>query len=294
MTSFPTAIRSVFRGGGVPEISKIHNFPVAWPIFRFVAPPPVEIPVAELARVVEREIIPRLYLAHAQIFPTPPEQDPLESAKGFLKTILSGNLDALAAIIDAMHAKCISDGIIYAEWLAPAARLLVDLWQDDEVSYTEVTLGLGRLQQLVRGLAESTPYNGESDPMSRSALFAPSPGEQQTFGFFMMEESFRWSGWRTWIETCVSTAEIIDDVRSRWLDMLCLSVTRSDNLEEIDAMIKSVRRASRNRDIFVLVNGRSSAERGESGAGIGADAFASNGAEALHLMDKALRSVAAE
>ncbi len=193
-----------------------------------------------------------------------------------------------------MCAKFISDELIYADLLAPAARLLIELWQDDEVSYTEVTIGLGRLQQLVRGLAGRTRYNGESDPTSRSGLFASCPGEQQTFGFFMIEESFRWSGWRTWVESTTTTDELVANARGCWFDMLCLSMTRSDNIEDVDATIRAVRRVSRNRDIFVLVNGRPFNERPEALAAVGADAYASCGAEALHVMDQALRSVAAE
>jgi len=297
MTSFPSALRSVFRSRGSPEVSRIQNIPIPWPIFKFAAPHQVDIPVAELTSMVEGEIIPRLFQSHSQAVARPYRPDKplgMESAKGFVQTILSKNPDTLTAIVATMRAERMSDDTIYADLLAPAARLLIELWQDDDVSYTEVTIGLGRLQQLVRSLAGSTPYNGESDPMSRSALFAPCPGEQQTFGFFMIEELFRWSGWRTWIETSSTKDELVANVRCHWFDMLCLGVSRSGNFEDVDATIKSVRRASRNRDIFVLVNGRPFIERPETLAAVGADAFASCGAEALHVVDKALRSVAAE
>jgi hypothetical protein len=296
MTSFPSALRSVFKSRGAPDASRIQSIQIPWPIFKFSAPQQVDIPVAELTNMVEGEIIPRLFKAHSQAaVPLLEPEKPLapESARGFVRTILSRNPDTLTAIVDTMRAECMSDDMIYADLLAPAALLLIDLWQDDEVSYTEVTIGLGRLQQLVRSLSGSTPYNGESDPMSRSALFAPCPGEQQTFGFFMIEELFRWSGWRTWIETSATRDELAANVRCRWFDMFCVSVSRSDNFEDVDAMIKSVRRASRNRDLFVLVNGRPFIERPDTVAAVGADAFATCGAEALHVVDKALRSVAA-
>lgn len=297
MTSFPSALRSVFKSRGAPEVSRAQSFPAPWPIFKLVAPQRVEIPVAELTNMVESEIIPRLYQAHPPAAVTASEPDsplgPL-SVRGFVRTVLSRNPDALTAFVDAMRQDGVSNDGIYADLLAPAARLLVDLWQDDEVSYTEVTIGLGRLQRLVRSLDTSTPYNGVSDPLSRSALFAPCPGEQQTFGFFMIEELFRWSGWRTWIETSATRDELVANVRCHWFDMLCLCVSRSDTFEDVGATIKAVRRASRNKDIFVLVNGRPFIERPDTVTAVGADAFASGGSEALHVADKALRSVAAE
>jgi methanogenic corrinoid protein MtbC1 len=257
----------------------------------------VEMPVAELTSMVESEIIPRLYQAHPPLAVTALEADNpmgLPSAESFVRLVLSRSSDALTSFIDAKRQDNVSDDTIYADLLAPSARLLVDLWRQDEVSYTEVTIGLGRLQQLVRGLDTSTPYNGENDPMSRSSLFAPCPGEQQTFGFFLIEELFRWSGWRTWIETSATKDELAANVRCRWFDMLCLGVSRSDNFEDVAATIRSVRRASRNRDLFVLVNGRPFVERPETVASVGADACASSGPEALYVADEALRSVAAE
>ncbi len=254
-------------------------------------------PVAELANMVESEIIPRLYQAHppAAVIASEPESSPGSlSVRGFVRTVLSRNPDALTAFVETMQRDGVANDTIYADLLAPAARLMVDLWQDDEVSYTEVTIGLGRLQRLVRSLDAGTPYNGESDPLARSALFAPCPGEQQTFGFFMIEELFRWSGWRTWIETSATRDELVANVRCHWFDMLCLCVSRSDPFEDLGATIKAVRRASRNKDIFVLVNGRPFIERPDTVTAVGADAFASCGSEAMHVADMALRSVAAE
>lgn len=297
MTSFPSALKSVFRNRGAPELSRIANLPSQWPIFKLVAPQPVDIPVIELTNMVESEIIPRLFEAHLPAFSSSSQPDNTvgsTSIKGFVATILSRNPDTFPAFVETKRSEGMSEDMIYSDLLAPAARLLIDLWQDDEVSYTEVTIGLGRLQQLVRKLDAGTPYNGENDPMARSALFAPCPGEQQTFGFFMMEELFRWSGWRTWIETAATRDELVANVRCRWFDILCLSMSRSDNIEDVDATIKAVRRASRNRDIFILVNGRPFIERPDTVAAVGADAFASCGADALQVADKALRSVAAE
>lgn len=297
MTSFPSALRSVFKSRGAPEVSRGQSLPNPWPLFKLVAPHRVEMPVEELTSMVESEIIPRLYQAHPPAAVTALElENPLasKSPRAFVRMVLSRSPDALTAVVETKRREGVDDDTIYAELLAPAARLMVDLWQDDEVSYTEVTIGLGRLQQLVRGLDAGTPYNGENDPSAPSALFAPCPGEQQTFGFFMIEELFRWSGWRTWIETTATKDDLVTNVRCRWFDTVCLSVSRSDNFEELSATIKSIRRSSRNRDIFILVNGRPFTECPESVAFIGADASASNGAEALHVADKALRSVAAE
>jgi methanogenic corrinoid protein MtbC1 len=149
------------------------------------------------------------------------------------------------AFIETLIKSGVGVQVIYSDLLSPTARLLSDLWDQDRLSYTEVTIGLGRLQQLVHGLDWLSPYNGENDAGSRSVMFAPRPGEQQTFGFYIMEELFRWSGWRAWIETCASNAQMVANVQFRWFDMFCLSVCRDTNIEEVSTTIKVIRPATR-------------------------------------------------
>jgi methanogenic corrinoid protein MtbC1 len=244
--------------------------------------------------MVECEIIPRLVRAHPIAIAVEdgvaePEL-PLDAkaAQAFARVVLSRNPDTLDVFVEKLRARGVGSERLYADLLAPAARLLADLWDQDEISFTEVTIGLGRLQHVVRDLESGTAYNGDNDPAARSCLFSPRPGEQQTFGFYMIEELFRWSGWRTWIETAATDAEMVADVRCQWFDMFCLSVSRSANIQDVAATIEAVRRASRNRELFILVNGRPFIERPELVATVGADAAASCGREALHIADKAV------
>ncbi len=76
--------------------------------------------------------------------------------------------------------------------------------------------------------------------------------------------------------------------------MLCLSVSRSNDIDEVSLTIDSIRKSSRNRDLFVLVHGRPFTERPELVAKVGADATAACGGEALTVADKAVWRVAAE
>jgi methanogenic corrinoid protein MtbC1 len=261
-----------------------------------------------LANIVEAEIIPRLMQAHKslteaqdaqgdrELSPSDQERtsDPTvatEATEVFARMVLTQGADALRSFIDALADGAVSVQSIYADLLRPTARLLCDLWDQDRLSYTEVTIGLGRLQQLVHSLEWESPYNGENDATSRSVLFAPRPGEQQTFGFYIMEEFFRWSGWRAWIETCSTNAQMASNAQFRWFDMFCLNVCRDTNMEEVSTTIQAIRRASRNQDLFVLVYGRPFVENSSLFQKVGADAAASNAGEALKIAEKAVFSL---
>jgi methanogenic corrinoid protein MtbC1 len=248
--------------------------------------------------MVEHEIIPRLMRAHPTTCGLADQADdpelPLDpqAAIAFARIILSRDPNVLGEFVKKLQVRGLGGERIYADLLAPAARLLADLWDDDEISFTEVTIGLGRLQHLARELDFETPYNGDGDPSARSCLCAPRPGEQQTFGFYMIEEVFRWSGWRTWIETAATDADMVANVRCHWFDMFCLSVSRSTDIHEVTRTIDAVRSASRNRGLFVMVNGSPFVERPELVSAVGADAVASCGREALHVAERAVRRLA--
>jgi methanogenic corrinoid protein MtbC1 len=294
MSSLPSALKSVFAGNVAFPVSMARS----WPLLRLAPPALAPQSVEHLAKLVECEIIPRLMRAHtspSEIDDAPPEHAPAsdtminaEGAEAFTRMLLARGPERLMAFIEALLKSGVALQTVYTDLLNPTARMLGELWDQDRVSYTEVTIGLGRLQQLVHALDWLSPYNGENDSESRSVLFAPNPGEQQTFGFYIMEELFRWSGWRAWIETCSTNAQMISNVQFRWFDMFCLSVSRDNNIEQLSETIRDVRRASRNQNLFVLVHGRPFLEDAGLVEMIGADAAASNAGEALKMADRAV------
>ncbi len=139
-------------------------------MLRLASASPLARPAEELAKIVECEIIPRLMLAyqpgstsdgaasdHEASSEGVPENirdnavSP-EAVQAFARMVLIRAPEALMAFIEGLINGGVAVSAIYAELLRPAACLLSDLWDQDLVSYTEVTIGLGRLQQLVRGL----------------------------------------------------------------------------------------------------------------------------------------------
>ena len=284
----------------LPNLPLFPNIPIGWPLFNLVSPGRAQQPDADLAQMVESQIIPRLVMAHeapagevasVSVGSTGDVRTDAiilgaETTRLFAEMVVSNVPDSLSKFVAALLEQGVRMASIYDDLLAPTAGLLADLWDDDKLSYTEVTIAMGRMQQLVRGLAWRTPYNGDNDPASPSVLFAPRPGEKQTFGFYMMEEFFRWSGWRAWIDSASRTEEMISTVRSQWFDMFCMNVTRDADLAGVSAIVQGLRKASQNHDLFILMSGGPFIEHPEKVAMVGADAAASNGGEALQIMEK--------
>lgn len=259
----------------------------------------VAAPSLDLAKMVESEIIPRLMLAHR----TPGGGDlassrtPLlgpDSAESFARMVLEKEPESLIAYVGALLQSGMSLESVYVDLMAPAARRLGDYWNQDLATFTDVTIGLGRLQQVVRTLGYRIPQAvGEADG-SRSALFAPTPGEQHTLGLFIIEDAFRRGGWRTWVESTGLIDEVLATVNCHWFDLLGFSVGVDTDVDEMAATISTVRKKSRNRALFIMVGGRFVMENPDIVSSIGADGTAANGADALLIADNAVRRLASQ
>ncbi|MBC7770020.1 MAG: cobalamin B12-binding domain-containing protein [Phycisphaerales bacterium] len=250
----------------------------------------------ELARIVEGEIIPRLMLVH-QTCAEPEESRrkiPLgpEATERFCEISLNGGRDSLLAVIGNLLQQGVSMETLYLDLLAPTARRLGEYWNEDRVSFADVTIALGRLQQVVRELSLHGPLAEGAAHTGRAALFAAAPGEQHTFGLVIIEEFFRRSGWRTWTELSGETEETVRAAHSHAFDIFGLTASCDARLDQLAPMIMSVRRASRNRDISVIVGGRLFLERPELVARVGADGVATDAREAVLKAEGAVRQLA--
>jgi methanogenic corrinoid protein MtbC1 len=250
-----------------------------------------------LTRMVEGEIIPRLLLAHqSEMAPPPTTRSAPAPALGpettdeFARMVLSNEADTLMIYVGSLLDSGVSIQAIYMDLLAPTARRLGEYWDADYCSFADVTIGLGRLQQILHELSRRST-RAHDQGRGRAALLATLPGEQHTFGLLVVEEFFRRAGWRTWSEPCAAGDDLAGMVSGQWFDVFGLSVSCDSHLDEVAAIITSVRRASKNRTIRVMVGGRLFNEHPELAAEVGADITASTGEGAVTAADGAVRQL---
>ena len=247
---------------------------------------------ADLARMIESEIIPRLMLAHG-----PAEAGAsagLSSSIGprtmeaFARMTLASEAHVLTAYVEALVQGGLTLEEVYVDLLIPTARRLGDDWDEDFISFTDVTIGLSRLQQVVRTMGHSI-VTRDSDEDARSAYFVPAPNEQHAFGLFILEDYFRRAGWRTWLDIAATRDDAVRTVGKDWFDIFGLSATSDTPTDVIRSTLAQVRSASLNPDLFVMVGGRRFIEEPDLVALVGADAVSATAADALLIADKAVR-----
>jgi methanogenic corrinoid protein MtbC1 len=249
--------------------------------------PGAELRTARLVRVIEGEIVPRLMLTRAQ----PPQPEAPHAAhkgkpdatdvKELVRLLLVHDGSVASAYVETVRQRGATLDLVCLELLAPAARELGLLWEEDECDFMQVTLALCRLQQVLRELsAEFRCEEPEREPQRR-ILLALCPGEQHTFGISVVSQFLQRAGWDVWQEYPATKAEILELVRQNWFAVVGLSVGSHLRLEEVAAIIRQIRAASRNRAVGVLVGGPMLLSNPKLVELVGADGTAPDGPQAV-------------
>ncbi len=238
--------------------------------------------IESITTVIESEIIPRLLMAHNSGGPDSDISRPglIDGADINRFALLPLRLEAAGLLeeVDALIERGASVEAICIELLAPAARRLGEMWDRDECDFIDVTMGLWRLQEVMREISARSPATLFPYPEQRSALFSPMPGDVHNFGTLMIEEVFARAGWQSEALVKSERRELLDRVAHTPFDVVGLTLTRDCPSAALANLINAIRGVSANPHIAVIVGGRVVNENpsivGESGAdGTGHDAL---------------------
>lgn len=241
-----------------------------------------------LVRTIEQEIIPRLMLAHQSQSECPSTAGhAIDGAdvRQFAKLVLSHEEEFALSTIQTLRQRGVSVEKIYLELLAPTARYLGELWEEDLCNFTEVTIGLGRLQRVLRELSPALGRSVEHPVQGRRVLLLPSPGEQHTFGLVMVAEFFRRAGWDVTGGSWMAGVDAVALVSAEWFDAIGFSLGAEVHLGALAASIEAVRHATCNRDLKVLVGGPLFGVNPDYVSQVGADGMTIDGREAPMLAE---------
>ena len=248
-----------------------------------------------LNRIVEDEILPRLALARAGGAARPTEAQPdLATTESdtdeLVQCLLDRHDDRARDFIAVLECRGVTPASLYLGVISQAARRLGESWDDDRCDFTAVTIGLGRLQQAVRALSPGF----QSAAVNRSAygntvLLLPAHGEQHTLGLAILSEFFLREGWQVTGGAVPPGYDAAALVRSTWVDIVGFSISSISRLDDLAACIRSLRKASRNRDLGVLVGGPLFLRRPDLVTRVGADTMAT---DALNAVGQANRILA--
>ncbi len=249
-----------------------------------------------VAHVIADEVIPRLLAAHrhdsVEGAANAPDRISAEEADHFAPLALELEADALLDHVEVFLQRGVSTDTVFVELLAPAARRLGVLWEDDLCDFVDVTMGLWRLQEIVRELSSRIPESFGDPVAARRALFSVMPGDQHSFGTVVIDDVFRRAGWTSEALPECTTPDLLDRVARASIDLVGLTITHDDHIARLPSLILALRSVSRNPRLCIMIGGRVVSDNPHVVTQVGADGTAPDAKEALHTAGRLVAALA--
>jgi len=281
-----------WRGFGAPANSRFDGIPGLLPI----TPASTTATVAVLARTIQNEIIPRLMMAHR----TPsecampnlviPYSVTASDVDNFVNLLLEGRQAEGLDWIEEARGKGVSIESIFLNLLAPAARQLGELWEEDERDFTEVTLGLAELHKILHMLPSMSELHKQYVPNGLTILLMPSPGDQHTLGLAMVAEFFQRDGWAVDGGTFAAADNPALLVKAKHYDAVGFSLATGLGFNRLQDCISAIRKTASPNKLCIIVGGPFFVENQDKVSLVGADLFVQDANLAPNLVQKYIQA----
>jgi|GEM_PF-487664 len=218
-----------------------------------------------LTSVIEGEVIPRLLEAHRRahaLMGQPAADAARERLLGerevaaCTQALVGGGSMAALSLVNDLRREGVGDDAILAHLLDPVARRLDERWNGLGDSFTDVSLAVERLHRLLhdmeRGALDDIALRG----LDRRVLVAAAPGEEPSCSALLVSALFQRAGWDVIeVPPVESYEDLMRVVREEWVAVTYLCVTRPCRVPGLGRGIESLRRASDNPDLKILLGG---------------------------------------
>jgi methanogenic corrinoid protein MtbC1 len=219
---------------------------------------------AKLQGLVSGDVLPRVIRSGSK----PAQIEPAKLAR----LLIEGRDDAFRSRIRERLASGTPALAVMTGLLAPTAREIGRLWDNDDCDLFEVQRATGALH---RWIIEISPrFSARPQGQSPSILLLVAPGETHLLGVDMAAAIFRSAGWRV---TRGDAQGFRAELAGAWRDLVGFSLSCDRYREVLAKAIVEAREASQNPSLFVLVGGPIFINRPQLAEKLGADLCASAG-----------------
>lgn len=259
------------------------DFSTIEPFLRSIESAPQDKRKKLLVETVEQQVIPIISWSHSADEAIEKKSYGIKASEinEFARILMSQNADKDFAFVEEICERGVRFDELLLGLFSPAARLLGEFWEQDICDFTDVTIALTRLHQLLNQLGAAFEFQAAHDWNGRSALLVSAPGDQHTFGVYVLQEFFRRAGWHVNGGAVASDEEFLSLAKKDRYDVVGISVSNDTSVEKLTSVIQAVRKVALSPGMLVMVGGRFFLERPECIAMVGADVCAQDGRRAV-------------
>ena len=193
---------------------------------------------------------------------------------GLIRASQSGTKEAFAELLNEMRKARVSVAALADIYVPLAARRMGEAWHEDEMSWLDVSIGVGRLQSLLREIGTAWAADQAGDAGHGTILMIIPDREQHTLGPMVAMSQMRRYG----VSVCLRIAPNMEELRglitSRSFDGVMISVATVDKLESVRKTVKFIKMIT-TKPIPVVVGGAVMFKIEDAATCTGAD-FSSN------------------
>jgi methylmalonyl-CoA mutase cobalamin-binding subunit len=169
----------------------------------------------------------------------------------------------------------ISDIDLVDLYFPEVARYLGCAWADDTAPFTDVSIGVARMQGMLRDLGRSWTSNAMADHSGATVLVVLPEGEQHSFGAMLLTGQLRRQGISVRLEVGTSKEELFRLAQDRSFDCAMISVACEEGVPRCREAVAALRQGSRGQ-LWLVVGGSLPERTADLQARTGADMVTSD------------------
>jgi len=171
----------------------------------------------------------------------PPKRSREERVKDLCDAVVHKDASRQHAVVAQLVAAGVSSADVAEDYVALAARKLGEAWVDDSLSFSEVTIGAARLQEIVRALGHTEGGGSVTVPLGHRILLVIPAGEDHTLGAFIAASQFRRYG--LWVHLAIgqSPEEVADTVAAQDFEMIGISGAGRRSLDSVGRLVSTIK-----------------------------------------------------
>jgi len=217
--------------------------------------------------------------------PVPDDHVPTqEGIEELADALLSKDADAGLNYVLDLKRQGIPLDTVYLGYISGAARVLGERWVNDEIPFTDVTIGSGHLYVIMRALRPNFIADVADIKKGARALFSPTPGEDHTLGIMMAADMFRERGWQIDLKTGLDHDALVEAASLGGYPIIGLSAGSAKMIVPLTRLIASLRVTS--PGTAILVGGELAAIEPELAEIVDADAIADDAPTAIKEIER--------
>lgn len=169
--------------------------------------------------------------------------------------LLNAEEDAFEYAIKTHKAHGVPIDYIVLDLIPEIARKLGKHWEEDSLSFADVSIGVNKLERVIYKLDYLFQANQLERQQNKSIFVSGCPGSQHSLGTLIFANFLTFSGWQVHRPNKVNIDCMVEGVESKNHQALAISVATNEQLEQLPNLISLLRQKSKNPKIIVLIGG---------------------------------------